>query len=347
MDVKTYEITIKPLSGFGTPLKGDTIFGHFCWQLIYDKAMSDSVLQKLFAAYEDRPFAVFSSAYPKYHADGTYRYAFRTPSLPPDQIFPMPEVKREKIIRRKEMKGRRWMIVREGTGFQSFKDLTFFDDKELIDDLRPYIGEEARKQIRRSGSLKVADFFSQPHNTINRLTNTTGDAPFAPFSLDQEVFLPDLELALFVGIDESLITIDQVKACLERIGDTGFGRDASAGLGRFQLGEDSEIDLHGMGSSQPNACYTLSPCVPGKNAFTEMYFTPFTRFGRHGDVLAKSRNPFKNPVIMADEGAVLIPEKTDIFSKSYIGRAVMGLSKVEPTTVSQGYSLYLPVRLEV
>ena len=77
-----------------------------------------------------------------------------------------------------------------------------------------------------------------------------------------------------------------------------------------------------------------------------MFFTPFTRFGRHGDVLAKSGNPFKNPVIMADEGGIFIPKNKEIFSKPYIGRAVADISKIEPKSVTQGYSLYIPVRVE-
>jgi CRISPR-associated protein Csm4 len=105
--------------------------------------------------------------------------------------------------------------------------------------------------------------------------------------------------------------------------------------------------LKEIGSKSPNACYTLAPCVPEKDTFVEMFFTPFTRFGRHGDVFAKSSNPFKNPVIMADESAIFIPKSRESFNKPYIGRAVIDISKAEPRTVMQGYSLYLPVNMGV
>jgi CRISPR-associated protein Csm4 len=52
---------------------------------------------------------------------------------------------------------------------------------------------------------------------------------------------------------------------------------------------------------------------------------------------------------MMDEGAILKPKKEkadDIFGKPYIGTAVTGISKAEPKTVAQGYSLYIPVRME-
>ena len=161
------------------------------------------------------------------------------------------------------------------------------------------------------------------------------------------MFFPETELALFVGIDDAIITIRQVKECLEMMGKCGFGKDASTGLGRFDVLGTTEIDLANMGNDSPNACYTLSPCVPGKDTFSDMFFSPFTRYGRHGDVLAKSANPFKNPVIMADEGGIFKPKSKEMFHKHYIGTAVTNISKTEPKSVAQGYSLYIPVNVEV
>ncbi len=139
----------------------------------------------------------------------------------------------------------------------------------------------------------------------------------------------------------------EVLTGLERIGEYGFGKDASSGLGKFVLGEENEMDIKDMGSDSPNACYTLSPCVPENDTYSDIFFMPFTRYGKHGDVLAKSDNPFKNPVIMADEGAILMPKSKDVFNKLYIGQAVVNVSKAEPKTVVQGYSLYIPVSVEV
>ena len=343
--MKVYEITIKPVSGFGTPLKGDTIFGHFCWQIAYNEKLLGKTLNDLLSNYHTKPFVIFSSAYPKFYIGSKYHYALKTPDLPVDNIFILPEDKKEKIEKRKEYKARRWMIIEEGQKFSSFKELKFLNDKEMLEKANANVTEEMRKKMRRAGSKRFAAIFSQSHNKINRFTNTTGEEGFAPFSVEQEVFYPETELALFVGIDETMVNIEQVKIGLERIGTSGFGKDASTGLGRFELGEDAEVDLSKMGSDSPDACYTLSPCCPEKDTFTEMFFTPFTRFGRHGDILAKSSNPFKNPVIMADEGAIFKPKSYKVFSKPYIGRAISNISKAEQKTVTQGYSLYIPVRL--
>lgn len=54
--MKLYEVIIKPESGFGTPLKGDTIFGHICWQTAYDKNLLEGGLDRWIDCYAERPF---------------------------------------------------------------------------------------------------------------------------------------------------------------------------------------------------------------------------------------------------------------------------------------------------
>jgi len=184
---------------------------------------------------------------------------------------------------------------------------------------------------------------SQSHNTINRLTQTTGDDNFAPYTKENIYYYPETKLVLFVLIDENITDIDQIRKGLENIGKFGFGRDASIGLGRFAVCESNEINV--AVPKDANACYLLAPCVPEKDRFERMYFTPFIRFGKHEDRLANAGNPFKNPVVMADEGAVFISKNKGVFDKPY-GRAVTGVSKAEPSSVVQGYAPYLPLKLE-
>lgn len=350
--MKIYEIIIKPKSGFGTSLKGDTIFGHFCWQIIYDSDLIGMTLNEFLLHYDTDPLIIFSSMYPKFYreSENAYYYALKTPDLPLDELFVSPKNSNEKIKRGKEYKAKKWMIVKEGQKFASFKDILLLklNEKELLKEAGNDLTQDVKKIMKKSvNNESFVVKFNQYHNRINRLINTTDNEGFAPFVMEQQVFYPETELALFVGFDENVINIDGIRMGLERIGVTGFGRDASTGLGRFELGEDSEIELSGMGSDKPNACYTLSPCVPQRDTFSTMYFSPFVRFGKHGDVLAKSLNPFKNPIIMVDEGAILKPKNNEIFNKPYVGTAVNNISKAEPKSVAQGYSLYIPVRVEV
>lgn len=341
--MKTYSITIKPLSGFGTLLKGDTLFGHISWQAAYDEKLFGKSIDALLNDYASNPFMVVSSAYPKLN-DG---FALKRPDMPLSRLFNFKNTDTTDIIKkRKEIKSRRWMLVNIDNRLSDLKaEGLYLNDSELFERLSVSKNSETQRQDRKKGIKSLVSNYTQPHNTINRLTGTTGEGQFAPYSVDQIVFMPDTELVIFAGVRQD-IAIEQVVKALKLIGNTGFGKDASTGLGRFSVEGHMEIDLSVIGSENPNACYTLAPVVPKRDAFLDMFFAPFTRFGRHGDILAKSGNPFKNPVIMADEGAVLLTKNNDLFNKPYIGTAISNISKAQPKAVTQGYSLYIPVRVE-
>ncbi|MCX7725053.1 MAG: hypothetical protein N2042_07405 [Thermodesulfovibrio sp.] len=341
--MKTYEITIKPLSGFGTPLKGDTIFGHICWQAFYDEKIFGKSIEKLLSDYETNPFLVVSTAFPKI-AEG---YALKRPDMPLDMLFEIEKYdEREIIKKRKELKKKKWMYVEKNTSLNSLRsDNLYLNDEQLLNKLATSSDLTNQRYLSKKDINSIVIDFTQPHNTINRLTGTTGEDQFAPYGVDQKVFMPEIEIVIFVALRED-ISIDSVKEALNRIGKSGFGKDASTGLGRFEVISHDEINLNYIGSEKPNACYTLAPCVLSKDAVKDIFFSPFIRFGRHGDVFAKSGKPFKNPVIMADEGAVVVVED-NIFNKPYIGSAIRGVSKAQSKTVTQGYSLYIPVKVEV
>ena len=99
--MKIYEITIKPLSGFATPLKGDTLFGHICWQAAYDEKLFSLSIDELLVDYEQNPFVVISSAYPKL---GNLA-ALKRPDMPLDALFDFSGKDTKEIIKeRKELK---------------------------------------------------------------------------------------------------------------------------------------------------------------------------------------------------------------------------------------------------
>ena len=341
--MKLFEVTIKPISGFGTPLKGDTLFGRFCWEVVHDPSLLNGGLDKWTACYGERPFAVFSSAWPVFR-DAKTRYAMKRPDLPLHVLFRggLP-AGIEQAHALKKRKAKRWMIV-GGDLSLTLNKVEFLSDEELAKAVHFALTPETRKSMRRVLQDRLFAHFPQPHNTINRLTLRTGSGMFAPFTETSTFYYPQTELAVFVLLDEEATDITRVLVGMKRIGQWGFGKDASIGHGRFGLGEHKEVPVPKVSSS--NACYALSPVVPETGVFSKCFFTPFVRFGKHGDVLARSSNPFKNPVVMADEGAVLATENPLVFEKPYVGRAVSNTSKAMPGTLFQGYTIYLPFRLE-
>ncbi len=341
--MKVYRITISPLSNFGTPLKGDTIFGHICWQLFYKKELLGKDLSELLKDYTRDPFIIVSSAY----LEIGDTLLLKRPDMPLEALFDLKSKDVKEIIKeRKELKKKKWVSVNKKSKIISFKFQRYLNEGEIIHEIMESLSFYDRRELMKKRISAVVKEFSHPHNTINRITGTTGEGQFAPFSIEELAYLPGISLNLFIGIRDDL-HIEGVIEALRVIGQTGFGKDASTGLGRFEVNKYEEFDLRDIGSEEPNACYTLSPCVPEMDAFGKIFFSPFIRFGRHGDILAKTGRPFKNPVIMADEGAVFVVNNVDVFAKPYIGTAVTGISKAKPEAVTQGYSLYIPVRVEV
>lgn len=191
----------------------------------------------------------------------------------------------------------------------------------------------------------------QQHNSINRTTGTTGEG-FAPYTLDQYWYKADTLLNVYIVFNESKISAEQLRATFKTMGLFGFGRDASIGLGKFELLEAATKTLPAIANANANAVLTLAPCAPQGCGFDakRSYYQLFTRFGRHGGSAVQSGNPFKTPVLMANTGAVF---SSNLFNATtlFVGQGLGGLndkgegilSKQIPATVQQGYAPVIPI----
>ncbi len=342
--MKFCEIIIEPTAAFGTPLKGDTIFGHFCWQAA-EGDMLIGGLDQWIERYHETPFAVFSSAFPKLTENGTPCYALPRPTLPSPPAPGLSNHERYQLLKkRKAVKKKNCMLTGEDLlplfaveRYRSEEDLFQLHVEGLSGENQRVLRKLSRKNRRLSGT------FEQAHNSINRLSMTTGTGQFAPFSSVNIHYQPQVKLAIFALFDEAATDMDQLKTAFSNMGQWGFGRDASTGLGRFTVLEVRERPIP---TAKKKSAYTLAPSVPRRDTLTDAYFTPFTRFGKHGASLIHKGKPFKNPVVMADEGAVFTPSNPDDLQKPYLGTAITNLSKADKRTVMQGYTIYLPCDIE-
>lgn len=334
--MKVYAIDLKPESDFATDLTGDCLFGQICWQLAQDSQLAGNI-DSLLSEYDHEPFAVISDPVISFQKDKTKEFLFRRPFVPPIER-PFAELTHEQqkslFTDRKRRKGCRWVIVSDS---QKLDPLNVDSPVNCADIIQRYgLADDWRPELT----------YTQYHNSIDRLTGTTGtDGAFAPFGQNLTAWSDDINLTVFAGLNEK-ISIDSLIKALERIGMTGYGADASTGKGRFSVGDCKEVDLRKFGSAKPDSVYTLSSSLPAAEIYREICFEPSVRFGRHGNTLANSDYPFKQPVLKAAAGAVFKPIKDYWPQKSYIGRAIRGLSK-HAKTVEQGYSLYIPVKSEV
>jgi CRISPR-associated protein Csm4 len=319
--MQTLRFTLRPQTAFGTPLVGDTLFGQLCWGFAR-RFGSDWLTDRLqgYTETEGRPFLVLSDAFPQ-------------------GFLPLPTVpgtfwKQQDNTDRKALKKKRWLPMEEmESAFSAWQSLAYSD-------------AEAAASILKKGGIPLQKLEAQPHNSINRATSTTGEAPFAPYTQTQIWFHPDMRLELYAVLDESRVTAEELIATLTDMGQSGYGRDASIGLGKFTI----ELDA-GFSSlphaSNANAWLTLAPSAPqglgldAKNSF----YQPLTRFGRHGDTAVHSGNPFKHPLLLAKTGSVFTPANS-LENRHFFGQGLGGISSTCLEAVAQGYAPVVGIRME-
>lgn len=322
--MQTYRYTLRPLSAFGTPLAGDTLFGQLCWTLRHQ--LGNSHLNDLLQGYTSgQPFMVVSDALPAGHVP--------LPSVP-SSLWQQSE-----NADRKGLKKKKWLPTADlGKPFAAWQ-ANARSDAEVAE---PWMKEWADQAKHRDAKGSSQTDRAQPHNTINRQTGTTGEGQFAPYAMPQIWFHPAMRFDLHVVLDESRLSVVELTAALDMMGKTGFGRDASIGLGKFEREGDASGTSWSK-AAEANSYLTLGPCAPQGQRYCPVRSTyqVATRFGRHGDAAVQSGQPFKRPVLLAKAGGVFWPEVTDsacIFIGQGLGGIDNPVSFSMPETVQQGYA---------
>ena len=308
-----YRATLALHTPLGTPLAGDTLFGQLCWAL--RETSGEAELTRQLADYtQGQPWLVVSDGFPAGHLP--------KPTLP--QHF---EPQRDPAAR-KAAKKKRWIPANKAS--EALTSLL----ESAVDDATAF-GKSPQAAM-------------QAHNTLNRLSGTTGEGEFAPFSQPQTFHAARQSIDIYLIIDEDRLSAEKASSLLVTIGAMGFGRDASTGLGKFTVEQFAPVSF--AIPEESNAFWTLAPCAPQGQGFdsTKSYWRVLTRFGRHGNAHALASNPFKTPVLLATTGAVLVPSE-GFSSRLFVGQGLGGggkLSKTEAATVHQGYAPVVPITLE-
>lgn len=310
-------LTINPLAAFGTRPLGDTLFGQLCWAL--RNRHGEARLRECLDGYtEGRPYVVVSDALPSGHLP--------RPALPGH-----------------------WFAEVEGADRKAVKKRAWLPEEGLALPVKEWL-----RVCKAAKNLPGAEpeAHPQPHNTIDRATGTTGTGQFAPYAMGQLWYGPrrsddpPVSLDIHVVLDETRLTREELAELFRDMGAFGFGRDASIGLGKFELTRIEPKEW--PAPPDADAWLTLAPCAPQGGGFDpeRSFYGIFTRFGRHGDIGVHFGHPFKTPVLLAQTGAVLSPRTFE--PVSFIGRGLGGdgsLSKAIRETVHQGYAPVVGIRL--
>lgn len=321
-----YRATLSLHTPLGTPLAGDTLFGQLCWAL--REAQGEAELTRRLIGYTaGQPWLVVSDGFPAGFLP--------KPTLP--QHF---EQQQSDPKLRKAAKKKRWIPI--GAAGSHSLDLL---QKPLRDLLATAVDQATAFGCDPQGRSRAPQNEPQPHNTLNRLTGTTGEGEFAPYTMPQTFYAAGQKIDLYLVLDDTRTTPAELSNLLSAVGATGFGRDASIGLGKFTL--DTLTSITTPAHAHANAFWTLAPCAPQGQGFDgkNSYWRVLTRFGRHGNLHALTGKPFKTPVLLASVGAIFKPA-TAFKAHPFIGQGLGSdgsLSKAEAATVHQGYAPALPV----
>jgi CRISPR-associated protein Csm4 len=327
--MQSFCVTLTPMSAFATPLKGDTLFGQFCWAL--RNRLGKEALNHCLEGYtNNQPFAVISDAFPEGYLP--------LPKLP-SCFYLLPEGEDLKAVKK-----RTWLPETELQKPLSEWLCHAVNAKAIVSSIT--YNPVGSSPSTRLNTASLSEKHPQPHNTINRQTNTTGEGGFAPYNIEQEWFVPGLRWTLYLLLDTARLSLEDCQQCLADIGTFGFGKDASIGMGKFQINAFQEQSLPAQDNA--NACLTLAPSAPQRLGFDsrQSYYQLFTRFGRHGDIAVHQEGkPFKNPVLLAQTAAVF---STPPPTSGFIGQGIGGngdLSKTLKATIHQGYAPVIAINV--
>lgn len=169
-------------------------------------------------------------------------------------------------------------------------------------------------------------------NSINYKTFTTGAKGFDPYAqVEQSLSKKDI---YFLCNDN--FTKENLSETVTVVSQVGYGKESSTGKGRFDIEAITSIQL----DNSATTFMAIAPFVAHKIECKNIFYEPFTRFGKSGADRA-NKNPFKKPILMANSGAVIdFDTKKEL---QYIGKAVKNISTYKDI-VHQGYSIVMPLK---
>ena len=184
------------------------------------------------------------------------------------------------------------------------------------------------------------------HASINRMTGTTQGEDKTGALFDQEQWYADEKQNKFriIAFSDEDTNQARVSQLIEWAFEGGYGRDASSGLGTFDVVSITPHEKPHVENS--NCVMLLGSAVPSSKDPVQGFFSWGLHAGRVGGTFANSELPngskqrAKRPVHILQRGTILKTDKpTD-----WIGRCVSGVHEYEPIRHG-GFAPCLPCKL--
>lgn len=285
--MKTYILPLKQKSGLLSELQSDTIYGHFCWRL--KERLGDEKLTEFISLYKNKkPVFILSDGL--LQVNGEIRF-------PRPYIFNKPEIKQTKtekvleFVKRKANKERNYLTATELNSFLNSGEVKIEEKNEPENSKgkrkskKPVLSEELRVSVQ-----------------IDR--STFGSSEGRLFSYNPKYTREDVSyVVLFKVIDDSTYKSFECESILKEVFKVGFGKKKSSGYGQFNVGEITEYNSF-KEPDDTNAFIVLGNYLPDESdEITPIGYDINTKYGKLGEELAQSENPFKNPIVFLTAGS--------------------------------------------
>ena len=293
-----YRYKITPGSPLMTPLMSDTLFGHFCWAVLYHEGadyLSD--LLDLYDTGNPAPI-LFSSA-------------FLSGYLPRPAMSRLNMKKTGAFVRRHFGKDKKKF-------FEGLSKISAWHNRQLISvkqwlNLKDNYSEEKLYEefiTEHPDENKICEIEVSVAKQVNRISGTVPDKSAGPFYKEKTWYYDGIVFDLYVEINDEKMNAAAEWFLTEYLPENGFGADKSSGMGNLAIVCDEDFDSECFSVAAPNARVSLSlTAFQGMERYRAAYRLK-TKFGKLGGDFAAAGTaggdpkPFKKPVLMYEPGAV-------------------------------------------
>ncbi|MCA9310562.1 MAG: hypothetical protein KDA21_05100 [Phycisphaerales bacterium] len=311
-----YRVALLLRSSLGTPLAGDTLWGHIAWGVCYREGEA-GVAAWLDAYDHGEPPLVISDPLPAGY--------FPRPRLP-RPVTGVETPTRSEAHDFKTIGKRQWVshnvwsrIASELSAARVFEGISTSSQPE---------------SGRHAGTL---------HAGINRLTGGTDqEGGGLLYAVERTWYAAPARFDVWA---HSSGGVEEVRRWFDDGLSGGYGRDGASGLGHIEVEDVQPVDLPPCAGA--NAVMTLGPLTPAVGDPARGFMSLQTRAGRLGGVFAIGATPSgstvrqKRPVHALERGSILLTDDP----RPWYGRVLRGVHE-DPAIRHCGLTIAIPCRLE-
>jgi len=294
-----YRYKIIPRSPIMTPIMSDTLFGHFCWSLLYSRG-EDYLTDFLNSFGNDKPAPVLFSS------------AFHSGYLPRPDLPPLSRNRVNQFVHKHygEKKNAQYKGLSTIKDWKKIRLVSLKQWQNLKDDYSDdaLYEEFFSEDIQHSKS--IFEFEVSASNMISRISGAVEQEGGGLFQREKIWYHKGIELDLYVEANDDEMFNLANWFLTEYLYEHGFGADKSIGMGSLSISHDESFDSATLNVKGFNALQSLSlVSFKGMEKYNAFYRLK-TKFGKLGGSFAVSSptggnpRPFKKPVLMYEPGAV-------------------------------------------